>query len=169
MKKSTLLVMVGLLWLWSAPLQAQSKQKVVFGVPVTPPNVVHIPPYIAKELGFIGGKMPLQHGPAEGKEGLKKNLAKLEDVRNKVGAALPAHPGLELVATVYGEDLADRSYRETVALLQSDPGLKVVVAPPRSASSPRPRRWRTKAKRVRSGSPAWACRRNSRATSRPGR
>lgn len=29
--------------------------------------------------------MPLQHGPGEGEEGLKKNLAKLEDMRNKVG------------------------------------------------------------------------------------
>ena len=42
-------------------------------------------PDIAKQLGFIGGKMPLQHGPAEGEEGLKKNLAKLEDMRSKVG------------------------------------------------------------------------------------
>jgi rhamnose transport system substrate-binding protein len=44
-------------------------------------------------------------------------------------AALPTYPGLKLVATVYGEDLADKSYRETVALLQSRPGLKVIVAP----------------------------------------
>jgi L-rhamnonate dehydratase len=42
-------------------------------------------PDLAKEMGFIGGKMPLQHGPAEGEEGLKKNLAKLEDMRNRVG------------------------------------------------------------------------------------
>ena len=28
-----------------------------------------------------------------------------------------------------GEDLADKSYRETVALLQGTPGLKVIVAP----------------------------------------
>jgi len=42
-------------------------------------------PDIAKNLGFIGGKMPLQHGPAEGEEGLRKNLAKLEEMRNKVG------------------------------------------------------------------------------------
>jgi Enolase C-terminal domain-like len=42
-------------------------------------------PDIAQQLGFIGGKMPLQHGPAEGEEGLKNNLAKLEDMRNKVG------------------------------------------------------------------------------------
>src|SRR4051794_5526037 len=44
-------------------------------------------------------------------------------------AALPTYPGLKLVATVYGEDLADKSYRETVALLQSHPGIKVIVAP----------------------------------------
>lgn len=44
-------------------------------------------------------------------------------------AALPAHPGLKLVTTVYGDDLADKSYRETVALMQSNPGVKVIVAP----------------------------------------
>ena len=33
---------------------AQAKRKIVFGVPVTPPNVVHLPPYIAKEMGFFG-------------------------------------------------------------------------------------------------------------------
>ena len=42
-------------------------------------------PDAAKELGFIGGKMPLHHGPAEGVEGLKKNLAMIEDMRGKVG------------------------------------------------------------------------------------
>ncbi|MBV8575838.1 MAG: rhamnose ABC transporter substrate-binding protein [Acetobacteraceae bacterium] len=43
--------------------------------------------------------------------------------------ALSSHPGLELVATVYGEDLADKSYRETVALMQGHPEIKVIVAP----------------------------------------
>lgn len=38
----------------------------------------------AKELGFIGGKMPLHHGPAEGEEGLRKNIAQLADMREKV-------------------------------------------------------------------------------------
>ncbi|OXC77413.1 L-rhamnonate dehydratase [Caballeronia sordidicola] len=42
-------------------------------------------PDLAKEMGFIGGKMPLQHGPAEGEEGLAKNIAKLADMRAKVG------------------------------------------------------------------------------------
>jgi NitT/TauT family transport system substrate-binding protein len=53
MKKNIfLLIMVGL-WLWFSPARAQTKRKVVFGVPVTPPNVVHIPPYVAKEAGFF--------------------------------------------------------------------------------------------------------------------
>jgi len=39
----------------------------------------------AKELGFIGGKMPLHHGPAEGEEGLRKNLEMVRDMREKCG------------------------------------------------------------------------------------
>ncbi|WP_020683345.1 rhamnose ABC transporter substrate-binding protein [Marinobacterium rhizophilum] len=42
---------------------------------------------------------------------------------------LPQYPQLNLVATVYGDDLADKSYRETVGLLKSHPNLKVIVAP----------------------------------------
>ncbi|MBT1001538.1 L-rhamnonate dehydratase [Paenarthrobacter sp. DKR-5] len=42
-------------------------------------------PDIAKDLGFIGGKMPLHHGPAEGEEGLRKNLDMIRDMREKVG------------------------------------------------------------------------------------
>jgi len=42
-------------------------------------------PDIAKRLGFIGGKMPLRHGPAEGEEGLKQNLELLADMRSKTG------------------------------------------------------------------------------------
>ncbi|CAH2782974.1 MAG: Mandelate racemase /muconate lactonizing enzyme related protein (MR/MLE) [uncultured Paraburkholderia sp.] len=40
---------------------------------------------LAKEMGFIGGKLPLQHGPAEGEAGLKLNLEKLADMRSRVG------------------------------------------------------------------------------------
>ena len=42
-------------------------------------------PDLAQKLGFIGGKLPLHHGPAEGEEGLNKNLALLADMRSKVG------------------------------------------------------------------------------------
>jgi NitT/TauT family transport system substrate-binding protein len=53
MKKALLVLWLAGLCLWLSPVEAQTKRKVVFGVPVTPPNVVHIPPYIAKEMGFF--------------------------------------------------------------------------------------------------------------------
>jgi L-rhamnonate dehydratase len=43
-------------------------------------------PDLARKMGFIGGKLPLHHGPAEGDEGLKKNLAALSDMRQRVGS-----------------------------------------------------------------------------------
>jgi L-rhamnonate dehydratase len=42
-------------------------------------------PDLAKEMGFIGGKLPLHHGPAEGEEGFARNMALLADMRAKVG------------------------------------------------------------------------------------
>ena len=42
-------------------------------------------PDLAKEMGFIGGKMPLHHGPAEGEAGLQKNIEALADMRRRVG------------------------------------------------------------------------------------
>jgi L-rhamnonate dehydratase len=42
-------------------------------------------PDLAKGMGFIGGKMPLQHGPAEGEAGLRQNLDKLRSMRERVG------------------------------------------------------------------------------------
>lgn len=42
-------------------------------------------PDLAKEMGFIGGKLPLQWGPADGEEGLQKNIKTLSEMRAKVG------------------------------------------------------------------------------------
>lgn len=43
-------------------------------------------PDLAKQMGFIGGKLPLHHCPAEGDEGLRRNLAELAEMRERVGA-----------------------------------------------------------------------------------
>ena len=43
--------------------------------------------------------------------------------------ALPGFPGLTLVSVVYGDDIADKSYREAVALLRKYPDLAVIVSP----------------------------------------
>ena len=42
-------------------------------------------PDLAQQMGFIGGKLPLHHGPAEGEEGLKRNLDALAEMRSRVG------------------------------------------------------------------------------------
>lgn len=42
---------------------------------------------------------------------------------------LPDYPGINVVATVYGDDLADKSYREATGLMQTHPDLKAIIAP----------------------------------------
>jgi rhamnose transport system substrate-binding protein len=42
--------------------------------------------------------------------------------------ALPQYPGLSLVSVVYGDDVSDKSYRETVALVKQHPDLNVVIS-----------------------------------------
>nr|WP_108502701.1 rhamnose ABC transporter substrate-binding protein [Paracoccus indicus] len=39
------------------------------------------------------------------------------------------YPGIEVVGTVYGDDLADKSYREAQGLMQSHPDLDAIIAP----------------------------------------
>lgn len=41
-------------------------------------------PDLAERMGFIGGKLPLHHGPAEGPEGFGSNLAALRTMRERV-------------------------------------------------------------------------------------
>lgn len=42
-------------------------------------------PDLAQAMGFIGGKLPLHHGPAEGNEGFARNIAELAEMRTRVG------------------------------------------------------------------------------------
>ena len=42
-------------------------------------------PDLAQQMGFIGGKIAMQHGPAEGADGLKQNLAQLAEMRSRTG------------------------------------------------------------------------------------
>ena len=37
------------------------------------------------------------------------------------------YPNIKVVATVYGDDLADKSYRETQGLLQTYPDLDAII------------------------------------------
>ena len=42
-------------------------------------------PDLAKQMGFIGGKMPLTYGPADNEEGLNLNMKLAAEMREKVG------------------------------------------------------------------------------------
>ena len=41
----------------------------------------------------------------------------------------PEYSNMKLVATVYGDDQSDKSYREALGLLRSNPNLKAIIAP----------------------------------------
>ena len=45
-----------------------------------------IRPDIAQQAGFIGGKMPLPHGPSDRVEGLNANVKQFRDMRERVGS-----------------------------------------------------------------------------------
>ncbi|MGI3187348.1 rhamnose ABC transporter substrate-binding protein [Nioella aestuarii] len=47
----------------------------------------------------------------------------------EMNAVMGDYPNIEVVATVYGDDLADRSYREAVGLMQTYPDLDAIIAP----------------------------------------
>ena len=42
-------------------------------------------PDLAQKMGFIGGKIPLHHGPADGEAGMKENLRFLKEMRSRTG------------------------------------------------------------------------------------
>ena len=44
-----------------------------------------IRPDLAQQAGFIGGKMPLPHGPSDRLEGLNSNVKQFRDMRERVG------------------------------------------------------------------------------------
>jgi len=46
-------------------------------------------PSEAKRMGFWGGKVPLPHGPADGADGMRKNVAFLKQCRESVGEEFP--------------------------------------------------------------------------------
>ncbi len=42
-------------------------------------------PDLAQKMGFLGGKIPLVYGPADGEEGLRKNVEIFSDMRERCG------------------------------------------------------------------------------------
>ncbi|WP_394154341.1 rhamnose ABC transporter substrate-binding protein [Vibrio maritimus] len=101
-----------------------------------PGRAVHLNPSSNPLIGQVNVELAAEAVQATGSE--KGDIAILSasptatnqniwiDEMKKV---LPQYPQLNLVATVYGDDLADKSYRETMGLIKTYPNLKAIVAP----------------------------------------
>lgn len=64
-------------------------------------------PDIAKEMGFEGVKIPCRYGPADGKAGLKKNIAVVAEARKQIGPDYPLRLDCYMALTVpYAIELA---------------------------------------------------------------
>ena len=57
-------------------------------------------PDIAHEWGFQGAKIPCRYGPADGDEGLRKNIAVMREAREQVGPGFPLRLDCYMALTV---------------------------------------------------------------------
>ncbi len=66
-------------------------------------------PDLAKQMGFAGSKFPLPYGPADGEEGMKKNVALVKKFREACGPDFPLMIDCYMSLTVnYAAELAKR-------------------------------------------------------------
>jgi len=72
-----------------------------------------IRPDLAKEMGFQGTKVPLPYGPADGDAGMRGNIERLKQVREKIGPDFPLMVDCYMSLTVpYTIELARRIHAE---------------------------------------------------------
>lgn len=96
-------------------------------------RILHLNPSSNELIGNMCLKLVADHLP-DGKGDFAILSATTTSTNQNIWIAemkkqLANYPGLNLVTTVYGDDLADKSYRETQGLLKSHPNVKVIVAP----------------------------------------
>jgi rhamnose transport system substrate-binding protein len=95
-------------------------------------RIMHLDPSSPALIGNMILKMAADHLPDGGQVALL-SATTTSTAQNRwieeMTAVLPNYEGIELVATVYGDDLADKSYREAVGLMQSYPDLDAIISP----------------------------------------
>ncbi|RNF36352.1 rhamnose ABC transporter substrate-binding protein [Paracoccus methylarcula] len=93
---------------------------------------MHLNPSSAPLIGNMIIKLAADHMPEGGQVAVlsatttSTNQNVWIEEMNKVAGD---YPDVEVVGTVYGDDLADKSYRETQGLLKTYPDLKAIIAP----------------------------------------
>ncbi|WP_265516457.1 rhamnose ABC transporter substrate-binding protein [Nitratireductor luteus] len=94
---------------------------------------MHLNPSSNALIGEMCVKMAAEHLPEGGGDVAILSASATATNQNiwieEMKKVLPNYPGVNIVATVYGDDLADKSYREAQGLIQSYPDLKAIIAP----------------------------------------
>ncbi len=93
---------------------------------------MHLNPSSTELIGNTIIKLAADHMPDGGDIAILSASATATNQNAWIEAAegfLPDYDGVNLVATVYGDDLSDKSYREAQGLMASYPDLKAIIAP----------------------------------------
>ncbi len=93
---------------------------------------MHLNPSSTELIGNTIIKLAADHMPDGGEVAILSASATATNQNAWIAAAeeaLPNYAGVDLVATVYGDDLSDKSYREAQGLMASHPDLKAIIAP----------------------------------------
>ncbi|MCH2096102.1 MAG: rhamnose ABC transporter substrate-binding protein [Rhodobacteraceae bacterium] len=93
---------------------------------------MHLNPSSTALIGNTILKLAADHMPDGGDVAILSASATATNQNAWIEAAksvLPNYAGVDLVATVYGDDLSDKSYREAQGLMASHPDLKAIIAP----------------------------------------
>ena len=95
-------------------------------------RMMHLNPSSTELIGNTIIKLAADHMPDGGDIAILSASATATNQNAWIAAAeavLPNYPGINLVATVYGDDLSDKSYRDAQGLMASHPNLKAIIAP----------------------------------------
>ena len=93
---------------------------------------MHLNPSSTPLIGNTIIKLAADHMPSGGQVAILSASATATNQNAWIAAAkevLPNYAGVELVSTVYGDDLSDKSYREAQGLMSTYPDLKAIIAP----------------------------------------
>ncbi|OCX66944.1 rhamnose ABC transporter substrate-binding protein [Thioclava sp. SK-1] len=96
-------------------------------------RMAHLNPSSNELIGNMIIKLAADELPADGGKVAVLSATTTSTNQNiwieEMTKVLPNYPGVEVIGTVYGDDLADKSYREAQGLMQSNPDLNAIIAP----------------------------------------
>lgn len=93
-------------------------------------RAMHLNPSSAPLIGNTIIKLAADHLPEGGQVAVLSATSTNQNTWiAEMQKVMGNYPSIEVVATVYGDDLADKSYREAQGLMQSHPDLDAIIAP----------------------------------------